>query len=296
MVRLLVPLVLAFGLLAPAAQGRPRRGRGRLPARPLAAERDHVRRDRPARPAHAGLPAAAQRGAADPRRPARELRRRRVLAARRRTRRAGAAARAHARRRGRFGQRGPDRQPRRRLRRVDAGWPLLPRARGLARALRERGAVPARDGLVPRRGAGPPVRLRRLLPVHAGSRRGRALQPPGGGPAQPPGCAAVSPAGRARGARRHRAGDRAGQRRAHPRALRGRGADVVDLYRFDVRRPSILDLRLRTGASNPFNLQLAFTPPTVGRWRVRATYDGTRQAAPSGPAGASLLVAEPLEE
>jgi len=79
-------------------------------------------------------------------------------------------------------------------------------------------------------------------------------------------------------------------------ALRGRGADVVDLYRFDVRRPSILDLRLRTGASNPFNLQLAFTPPTVGRWRVRATYDGTRQAAPSGPAGASLLVAEPLEE
>ena len=51
-----------------------------------------------------------------------------------------------------------------------------------------------------------------------------------------------------------------------------------------------------TGASNPFNLQLAFTPPTVGRWRVRATYDGTRQAAPRGPAGASLLVAEPLEE
>ena len=194
-------------------------------------------------------------------------------------------------------------------------------------------------------------------------------------------------------------------------SLRGSGADVVDLYRFDVRRPSILDLRLRTGGSNPFNLQLvgsggrriacacgssgsqqirlrlkpgryftairsrqgadgrytlsrltrvitstrvlvdgerdtevrpgrtvaigvrvtpgesgpvtvdverfdplagwqfhtrfrrravggtatiAFTPPSVGRWRVRATYDGTRTAAPSGPSVASFTVAEPL--
>ena len=39
-------------------------------------------------------------------------------------------------------------------------------------------------------------------------------------------------------------------------SLRGSAADVVDLYRFDVRRPSILDLRLRAGASSPFNLQL----------------------------------------
>jgi hypothetical protein len=194
-------------------------------------------------------------------------------------------------------------------------------------------------------------------------------------------------------------------------SLRGSGADVVDLYRFDVRRPSILDLRLRTGGGNPFNLQLvgergrriscacgsegsqqirlrlrpgryftavrsrsgadgrytlsrltrvitsirvlvdgernaqvrpgravaigvrvapgesgpvtvdverfdplagwqfhtrfqrraaggratiAFTPPSVGRWRVRATYDGTRTAAPSGPSVASFTVAEPL--
>jgi hypothetical protein len=196
-------------------------------------------------------------------------------------------------------------------------------------------------------------------------------------------------------------------------ALRGSGADVLDLYRFDVRRPSILDLRLRTGGSTPFNLQLvgeggrriacacgssgsqqirlklkpgryfaavrsrsgadgryvlsrltrvitktrvlvdgkrdadvrpgrsvaigvritpgesgpvtvdverfdplagwqfherfqrraaggtatiAFTPPTVGRWRVRATYDGTRTAAPSGPSVATFTVAEPLEQ
>ncbi len=194
-------------------------------------------------------------------------------------------------------------------------------------------------------------------------------------------------------------------------SLRGSGADVVDLYRFDVRRPSILDLRLRASSSAPFNLQLvgeggrriscacgdtgsqqirlrlkpgryftavrsrsgadgrytlsrltrvitrtrvlvngernatlrpgqtaaigvrvapdasgpvtvdverfdplagwqfhsryrrraqggsatiAFTPPSVGRWRVRATFEGTRIAAPSGPAGASFTVAEPL--
>jgi hypothetical protein len=195
-------------------------------------------------------------------------------------------------------------------------------------------------------------------------------------------------------------------------SLRGSGADVVDLYRFDVRRPSILDLRLGTAGGNPFNLQLvgeagrriscacgsegsqqirlrlrpgryftavrsrsgadgrytlsrltrvitstrvlvdgernaqvrpgrtvaigvrvapgesgpvtvdverfdplagwqfhtrlqrraaggsatiAFAPPSVGRWRVRATYDGTRTAAPSGPSVASFTVAEPLD-
>jgi hypothetical protein len=193
--------------------------------------------------------------------------------------------------------------------------------------------------------------------------------------------------------------------------LRGSGADVVDLYRFAVLRPSILDLRLRAGGSSPFNLQLVgaggrriscacgsegsqairlklkpgryfaavrsrsgadgrytlsrltrvitrtrvlvdgerdadlppgrtaaigvsvapgasgpvtvdverfdplagwqfhsrfkrraqggsatipFTPPSVGRWRVRATFDGTRIAAPSGPSVASFTVAEPL--
>jgi hypothetical protein len=193
-------------------------------------------------------------------------------------------------------------------------------------------------------------------------------------------------------------------------SLRGSGTDVVDLYRFAVTRPSVLDLRLRTG-DHPFNLQLvgergrriacacgefgsqqlrlrlkpgryfaavrarsgadgsyrlsrltrtitrtrvlvegkraatvapgrtvsigvhvdpgasgpvtvdverfdplagwqfltryerrasggsaaiAFTPPAVGRYRFHATFDGTRQAAPSGPSRASLLVAEPL--
>ena len=196
-------------------------------------------------------------------------------------------------------------------------------------------------------------------------------------------------------------------------SLRGSATDVVDLYRFSVQRPSILDLQLRTGGSHPFNLQLVgaagrriacacgdfgsqgirlrlrpgryyaavrsrdgadgsyrlsrltrtitttqlfvdgkknvevapgssvdigvritpgvagpvtvdverfdplagwqfytrfrrtasggrvtipFTPPSVGRWRVRATYDGTRLAAPSGPGRASFTVVEPLQE
>jgi hypothetical protein len=194
-------------------------------------------------------------------------------------------------------------------------------------------------------------------------------------------------------------------------ALRGSGADVVDLYRFEVRRPSTLDLRMRTASSHAFNLQLLsgrghriacacgdfgsqgirlkvkpgrfyaavrsrsgsdgnyrlsrltrtitktrvsidgkrnaqvapgssvtiavgvspegagpvtvdverfdplagwqfytrfhrtasgglatipFTPPTEGRWRAHATFDGNRQFAPSGPARATLLVAEPI--
>ena len=39
-------------------------------------------------------------------------------------------------------------------------------------------------------------------------------------------------------------------------SLRGGSTDVVDLYRFAVQRPSILDLRLKAGSSSPFNLQL----------------------------------------
>jgi hypothetical protein len=194
-------------------------------------------------------------------------------------------------------------------------------------------------------------------------------------------------------------------------SLRGSGADVVDLYRFEVRRPSTLDLRLRTASSHGFNLQLLsgrgrriacacgdfgsqgirltvkpgrfyaavrsrsgangsyrlsrltrtitksrvtidgkhdaqvtpgstvtiavgvspegagpvtvdverfdplagwqfftrfhrtvsgglatipFTPPSEGRWRVHATFEGNRQFAPSGPVTASMLVAVPI--
>jgi hypothetical protein len=41
---------------------------------------------------------------------------------------------------------------------------------------------------------------------------------------------------------------------------------------------------------------VAFRPPSVGRWRVFARFDGTRRASPSGPSRAALLVAGPLVE
>jgi hypothetical protein len=39
---------------------------------------------------------------------------------------------------------------------------------------------------------------------------------------------------------------------------------------------------------------MAFLPPSVGRWRVFAQFEGTRRASPSGPSQAALLVAGPL--
>jgi hypothetical protein len=36
---------------------------------------------------------------------------------------------------------------------------------------------------------------------------------------------------------------------------------------------------------------ISFTPPTEGRWRVRAAFDGTRTAAPSRSGYAALLAA-----
>jgi hypothetical protein len=42
---------------------------------------------------------------------------------------------------------------------------------------------------------------------------------------------------------------------------------------------------------------LAFAPPTVGRWRARATFDGTQSSAPSRTAGfVKVLVAERLRD
>lgn len=40
----------------------------------------------------------------------------------------------------------------------------------------------------------------------------------------------------------------------------------------------------------------AFTPPTVGRWRVRALYNGTRTASPSDGGFARALVSDPLHQ
>ena len=52
-------------------------------------------------------------------------------------------------------------------------------------------------------------------------------------------------------------------------SLRGSGADVVDLYRFEVRRPSTLDLRMRTAPRSAFNLQLLDRARRADRVRVR---------------------------
>ena len=41
---------------------------------------------------------------------------------------------------------------------------------------------------------------------------------------------------------------------------------------------------------------VAFTPPTEGKWRATAVYEGTRGAAPSEAGTAKLLVARPLED
>ena len=41
--------------------------------------------------------------------------------------------------------------------------------------------------------------------------------------------------------------------------------------------------------------EIAFLPPSVGRWRATASFEGTREAAPSASGYASVLVAAPLE-
>jgi hypothetical protein len=44
------------------------------------------------------------------------------------------------------------------------------------------------------------------------------------------------------------------------------------------------------------SVKIAFQPPTSGRWRASATFDGTRQASPSASDFATLLVAGPLHD
>ena len=41
---------------------------------------------------------------------------------------------------------------------------------------------------------------------------------------------------------------------------------------------------------------VSFTPPNVGRWRATASFDGTRETAPSNAGYATLLVAGPLRQ
>ena len=71
------------------------------------------------------------------------------------------------------------------------------------------------------------------------------------------------------------------------------GPVTVDVERFDPLSGWQFYKRYQRRAVGG-SARIASQPPTVGRWRVRATYDGTRTAAPSGPAGASFTVAEPL--
>jgi hypothetical protein len=41
---------------------------------------------------------------------------------------------------------------------------------------------------------------------------------------------------------------------------------------------------------------VSFRPPTVGRWRVTGTFEGTRRASPSEGGTARVNVEEPLED
>ena len=180
-----------------------------------------------------------------------ELGQRRVHAARRRPGRARSARPARARRLGRVGQRRPDRQPRRRVRRHDVA-PAAPTACTSSRAsAASPRAVPARH--VARSRTATPVRslrLRRLLPLHARPRRGRPLQRPGAGAAQPPRRAALPPAGRPRRRGRHGA-RRSSSPTTSACAARcaGAGRTSSTSTGSTCGRPSILDLRLRTGSA-----------------------------------------------
>ena len=73
------------------------------------------------------------------------------------------------------------------------------------------------------------------------------------------------------------------------------GPVTVDVERFDPLAGWQFYTRYRRNAAGG-SASIPFTPPSVGRWRVRATYDGTRRSAPSGPDQASFEVAEPLQE
>ena len=72
------------------------------------------------------------------------------------------------------------------------------------------------------------------------------------------------------------------------------GPVTVDVERFDPLAGWQFYTRFRRRASGRLCVDRVHAAVRVGRWRVRATFDGTRIAAPSGPAGAAFTVAEPL--
>ena len=52
----------------------------------------------------------------------------------------------------------------------------------------------------------------------------------------------------------------------------------------------------RTRSSSSGVASVSYRPPSVGRWRVRASYLGTRAASPSESRFANFSVQGPLEE
>jgi hypothetical protein len=73
------------------------------------------------------------------------------------------------------------------------------------------------------------------------------------------------------------------------------GPVTVTIERFDPLAGWQFYRRVHAGASNG-GAGLSFSPPSVGRWRARATFDGTRIASSSSSGFATLLVAGPLAQ
>jgi hypothetical protein len=73
------------------------------------------------------------------------------------------------------------------------------------------------------------------------------------------------------------------------------GPITVLVERFDPLAGWLFYSRLHTTVAAGTR-SISFTPPTVGRWRVRAKYQGTRVSSPSLSPWARILVAGPLSE
>jgi hypothetical protein len=72
------------------------------------------------------------------------------------------------------------------------------------------------------------------------------------------------------------------------------GPATITIERFDPLAGWQFHRHVRTTA-RAGSAGIAFLPPSVGRWRATARFEGTRAAAPSASGYASVLVAAPLE-
>lgn len=73
------------------------------------------------------------------------------------------------------------------------------------------------------------------------------------------------------------------------------GPATVTIERFDPLAGWIFHREVRTRVTDGRG-GVAFTPPTTGRWRARASFTGTRTAAPSETGDATVTVEGPLRE